>query len=207
MRVDAIIKAKKEFVEQDEVSEDLGDHIDIDTNDGILSIIDLHRDDRNSRYQVELEVALPWEMSVKTTHGVGSLSIGYASGTLDLKVSVGSVHISAKKVDTIRAVVGTGSIHLASVSVQDDVEAVTDVGDILVLLPRSEGGRFAMEAGVGSIHVDDRTDLEVSRRSLVGSSASGTIGRGGTKYVLRTGVGTVSIKSNKTRSSGKDSFI
>ncbi len=131
--------------------------------------------------------------------GDGSVTIDQAEGDLDVDTGDGSVSV-AGKLDVVKVHTGDGSITFRAepgTSMKDDWSMTTGDGGVAVYLPSDFGAELDAHTGDGAI----RNELDIesagggsderARRTL-----KGRLGAGGRTLRIRTGDGSVRLKSS-----------
>lgn len=139
--------------------------------------------------------------SVSVSSGTGNVHVaaGRVGGDLEAASGVGNVTAKAAGVaGKTRVKTGTGNVDVAFTGVQPrgDVSARSGVGDVRVRLPANAAGKFSAETGVGNLSVGGLAGVIVSR-SVMGASASGTVGEGGPHYSISSGTGNVTVRAGE----------
>ena len=130
--------------------------------------------------------------------GDGSVTVDNAEGELDVDTGDGSVSLSGK-LDVVKVHTGDGSITFrveSGTSMKGDWSMTTGDGGIALYLPPDFAAELDAHTGDGAIRNDleiagDRSDGERTRRTL-----KGKLGAGGRTLRIRTGDGTVRLKSS-----------
>jgi DUF4097 and DUF4098 domain-containing protein YvlB len=128
------------------------------------------------------------------TSGDGSVTVDNAEGRLTLDTGDGSVNVSGK-LAVVRLHTGDGSIVYradAGTTMNDDWDITTGDGGVTLYLPSGFGAELDAHTGDGSM----RNDHELSAR-LDNSTRTvrGRIGSGGRQLRIRTGDGSIRIKT------------
>jgi hypothetical protein len=131
--------------------------------------------------------------------GDGSVTVDNAEGDLDVDTGDGSVSV-AGKLDTVKVHTGDGSITFRvepGTSMKGDWSMTTGDGGVALYLPSDFGAELDAHTGDGAIRneldiaSERRGDDERARRTL-----KGRLGAGGRTLRIRTGDGTVRLKSS-----------
>ena len=127
--------------------------------------------------------------------GDGSVTVENAEGRLALDTGDGSVNVSGK-LAVVRLHTGDGSIVYradAGTTMNDDWDITTGDGGVTLYLPSGFGAELDAHTGDGSI----RNDLELSANPDNSSrTVRGRIGPGGRQLRIRTGDGSIRIKTS-----------
>jgi hypothetical protein len=130
--------------------------------------------------------------------GDGSVTVDDADGELDVDTGDGSVSV-AGKLDVVKVHTGDGSITFRvepGTSMKGDWSMITGDGGISLYLPADFGAELDAHTGDGAIRneldvTEARTGGERERRTL-----KGRLGAGGRTLRIRTGDGSVRLKSS-----------
>lgn len=138
---------------------------------------------------------------VSVTSGTGNVNVaaGRVGGDLEALSGVGNVTAKVAGVEgKTRVKTGTGNVEVVftGVAPRGDVSARCGVGNVQVRLPAGAAGKFSAETGVGNLSVGGLAGVTVSR-SVMGASASGTVGDGEPHYSISTGTGNVAVRADE----------
>jgi hypothetical protein len=129
--------------------------------------------------------------------GDGSVSLDDVSGDLDVETGDGSVNV-AGKLATVKLHTGDGSITFRAApgtSMKDDWSITTGDGGVGLYLPSDFGAELDAHTGDGSIRNDlqlsGEGDRDKERRTL-----RGKLGAGGKTLRIRTGDGSIRLKTS-----------
>jgi DUF4097 and DUF4098 domain-containing protein YvlB len=127
--------------------------------------------------------------------GDGSVTLEEAEGDVDVSTGDGSVSVSGK-LGAVRLQTSDGSITLRAergTSMKDDWSLSTGDGGVSVFLPSDFAADLDAHTGDGTIRsdLDISSDGESGRRSL-----KGKLGAGGKLLKIRTGDGSIRLKSS-----------
>ena len=130
--------------------------------------------------------------------GDGSVTVDNAAGDLDVDTGDGSVSV-AGKLDVVKVHTGDGSITLRAepgTSMKSDWSMTTGDGGVALYLPSDFAAELAAHTGDGAI----RNELDIERAGGDDERArrtlKGRLGAGGRTLRIRTGDGTVRLKSS-----------
>lgn len=129
--------------------------------------------------------------------GDGSVVIDGAEGRLNVDTGDGSVNV-AGKLEAVRLHTGDGSVALRAASgaaMVEDWEITTGDGSVSLFLPADFNARIDAHTGDGRISNDlnvERADDDVRPRRRL----RGVLGEGGKLIRVRTGDGSIRLKSN-----------
>ncbi|MDE3052555.1 MAG: DUF4097 family beta strand repeat protein [Gemmatimonadota bacterium] len=130
--------------------------------------------------------------TVKASSGNGELDVSGAAGSVTASTGNGRVRV-ATGAGPVRASTGNGDITVdmrADPGAQD-MSFTTGHGDISVTVPGGINADFDASTGWGSIHTDFPIRVEGSMNPR---HIRGTIGRGGQRIHMSTGVGTIELR-------------
>lgn len=223
LHVLAVVKARKKYIDEDEVSDDFEAHVRMTRNGDVLEIADVHGEDQNKEarrgWSVSLTIWVPKSLAIDARSGAGDVHVAEASGSVSLMSGAGDVTLAVGEtsLDTVKLQSGAGNVTLSAAEVDGTLDAVSGAGNVSVTLtdggasgdvtlhsgagsitlnvPDNIHGDFEMQAPVGRIKIGSDWDLNV-KRSMIGSKASGAVGGGGPLYKLHTGAGSISINSD-----------
>ena len=129
--------------------------------------------------------------------GDGSITLDSAQGTVDIDTGDGSVSVSGKP-DAIKVHTGDGSVTLRADSgtrMTDEWSITTGDGGIVVSLPQDFDAELDANTGDGSIHTEMTVSTDgggaISRHSV-----RGRLGSGGKLLRIRTGDGSIRLKTS-----------
>jgi len=158
--------------------------------DDVHGTLDLHTGDGSVKAR---DVA----GKIKVSTGDGSVTLDSADGDLDIDTGDGSVSVSGK-LGIVKLHTSDGSITLradSGTAMKDDWSLSTGDGGVVLYLPKDFGADLDANTGDGSIRneLDITTDSggESGRRSL-----RGKLGAGGKMLRIRTGDGSIRLKSS-----------
>jgi len=129
--------------------------------------------------------------------GDGSVTIDEAEGDLDIDTGDGSVSV-AGKLDVVKVHTGDGSITFRAepgTSMKDDWSMTTGDGGVSVYLPSDFAAELDAHTGDGAI----RNELDIERSGgdeRARRTLKGRLGSGGRTLRIRTGDGSVRLKSS-----------
>ena len=129
--------------------------------------------------------------------GDGSVTIDEAEGDLDIDTGDGSVSV-AGKLDVVKVHTGDGSITFRAepgTSMKDDWSMTTGDGGVSVYLPSDFAAELDAHTGDGAI----RNELDIKRPGgdeRARRTLKGRLGSGGRTLRIRTGDGSVRLKSS-----------
>jgi len=169
----------------------------------------------------KLIVSLPAASDLTARSGDGSIDIERIAGKVDLHSGDGSIKARSLKGDVsatsgdgsiriegafgaLRAHTGDGSITIVAADgerASRDWDISTGDGSVTVELPKSFGADIDAHTGDGSIHLDNVTVSDVSGR-LEKRSLKGRIGGGGAALRIRTGDGSITLRSVRPSGTG-----
>ena len=216
VRIDAVVRLESERVATTNKGE-FADHVLLIANGDKLTIADAHTGDADEKdWSVEFVVHAPPSWAISLNTGVGDLLLEDATGLVQLDTGVGDIRLAAGVASSVEATTGVGDLDLELAGVaqgvraetgtgditlriretppSQDVHLETGVGDITVTLPSTAAGVFDLRTGVGSIAAPGRDGIVVNKNRGPSSKAAGTVGEGGPKYTLATGVGDITVK-------------
>ena len=150
--------------------------------------------------QVNLDITVPAELSLKVTQSVGSVQIDGVRVPVPLEVinSVGEVALNnVQALDGMTLHVDTGNVTFSGALGDRASYAVTvATGNITVSLPKDSSARMDASATTGEISL---TGLVLSgqsqQKSVVGMKLSGILGAGGPTLRLSAAVGNIQIQA------------
>ena len=129
--------------------------------------------------------------------GDGSVTLESADGDLDVDTGDGSVSVSGK-LERVKLHTGDGSITLrldAGATMKDDWSLTTGDGGVSVYLPSSFAAELDAHTGDGTIRSElTLTTTEVGEKSR--RTVKGRLGEGGKTLKIRTGDGSIRLKSS-----------
>ena len=139
---------------------------------------------------------------IAVSTGDGSVTIDSAEGDLDVDTGDGSVRVEGKLAG-VRLHTGDGSVTLRAESgsaMKDEWSITTGDGGVNVSLPSDFGADLDAHSSGGSIRSEFRTDNDSDDRDRDRESrrhtVRGKIGSGGKTLKIRTGDGSIRIKSS-----------
>ena len=130
--------------------------------------------------------------------GDGSVTIDSAEGDLDVNTGDGSVRVEGK-LSGVRLHTGDGSVTLhagAGSAMKDEWSITTGDGGVAVYLPSDFGAELDAHSSGGSIRSEFKTDGDTEDRDSHRRALRGRIGSGGKTLTIRTGDGSIRIKSS-----------
>jgi len=134
---------------------------------------------------------------ITVSTGDGSVTLDQTEGDLDVETGDGSVRVDGK-LAVVKVHTGDGSITLRAEdgsAMKDDWSINSGDGGVVVSLPSGFGAELDAHSDGGSIrsefHVDSDRDSDSERHTL-----RGRIGEGGKTLKIRTGDGTIRVKSS-----------
>ena len=130
---------------------------------------------------------------VTVTTGVGDITAERVDGEIDLKTGTGDVELSRVSGE-LDVKIGVGDIQISSTSPPRDGAWRIDVGtgDVEIVLPEDAEFWISAKTGLGSV----RLDFPLTRTLHMKSRAvEGTVGSGGLRMHIRSGMGTIRIQS------------
>ncbi len=130
---------------------------------------------------------------VNITTGVGDIVGERIHGDIELKTGTGDVELS-RVAGELDAKIGVGDIRISSVELPQDGAWRIDVGtgDVEIILPEDAGFWISAKTGLGSVRMDfPLTRMVVTKPRAV----EGTVGAGGFRMHIRSGMGTIRIQS------------
>lgn len=215
-QLQVIVKARRDRVEEGEVSDRADDHFSVRQEDGTLVIRSLHEQDDEREggnpWQVSFALQVPRPMAVAARTAVGDIEVSEAEGAVRLHTSVGDVTVDSDAAASVSATTGvgdvtlrcarvsggvvvesaTGSLDVLLGSVGDGTEIKTGVGDINLDCGRGLSAQLQLSTGVGRIQTNG-VELTGTRR-MVGQNGSVEIGQGGRSIPVATGVGNITVR-------------
>jgi hypothetical protein len=140
---------------------------------------------------------------IAVSTGDGSVTIDSAEGDLDVDTGDGSVRVEGK-LTGVRLHTGDGSVTLRAESgsaMKDEWSITTGDGGVNVSLPPDFGAELDAHSSGGSIRSEFRTgsdsdDRDSSDRESRKHTLRGKLGSGGKTLKIRTGDGSIRIKSS-----------
>jgi len=140
---------------------------------------------------------------VTVSTGDGSVTLDSSEGDLDVDTGDGSVRVEGK-LTGVKLHTGDGSVTLRAESgstMKDDWSITTGDGGVVVDLPSSFGAELDAHSSGGSIRSEFRTegeseDRDSSDRESRRHTLRGKIGAGGKTLKIRTGDGSIRLKSS-----------
>lgn len=130
--------------------------------------------------------------------GDGSVTIDNAEGDLDVDTGDGSVSVSGK-LDVVKVHTGDGSITLRAepgTSMKKDWSMTTGDGGVALYLPADFSAELDAHTGDGAIRNELQVAREPADRERERRTLKGRLGAGGRTLRIRTGDGSVRLKSS-----------
>jgi hypothetical protein len=130
--------------------------------------------------------------------GDGSVTLEDAEGDLDVETGDGSVSV-AGKLAAVKLHTGDGSITFRAApgtAMKDDWSMTTGDGGIAVYLPSDFGAELDAHTGDGSIRNELRLTTEGGDESSGRRTVKGRLGAGGKSLRIRTGDGSIRLKTS-----------
>lgn len=169
----------------------------------------------------KLIVSMPAAGDLAARSGDGSIDVERIAGTVDLHSGDGSIRARALKGDVsvtsgdgsiridgafgaLRAHTGDGSITVLAADgarASKDWDITTGDGSVTLELPKAFGAELDAHTGDGRIHLEDVTVANVTGR-LDRRSLKGRIGDGGAALRIRTGDGSITLRSVQPSGTG-----
>ncbi len=170
----------------------------------------------------KLIVSLPAQSDLSARSGDGSIDVERVSGKIDLHSGDGSIKgrsltgdvsvttgDGSVRVDgvfgTLRAHTGDGTVTIVaaadSTRAARDWDIDTGDGSVTLELPKAFGAELDAHTGDGRIHLEDLSVADVAGE-LDRSSLKGRLGGGGARLRIRTGDGSITLRSARPSGTG-----
>ena len=169
----------------------------------------------------KLIVSLPAASDLTARSGDGSIDVERINGKVDLHSGDGSIRARSVNGDVsvtsgdgslhvdgafgaLRAHTGDGRITIVAAEgarAEKDWDITTGDGSVTLEVSKSFGAELDAHTGDGSIHLDEVTVSDVSGR-LEKRSLKGRIGGGGAALRIRTGDGSITLRSARPSGTG-----
>ena len=217
VRVEAVVKLNEDLVAVTDKGA-FPDHVKVTVAGDTIKVEDAHTgqpDEKN--WAVSMVLHVPPRLALKVTNGVGDVIAKSTSSDVHLTSGVGDVTAEVEQAGEVKVTTGVGDVRLVAQAVSgalsassgtgtvdvklatgamgSDVVLASGTGDLRLALPAGSPGVFTLTTGVGSVTITGHDGIKKSGGSASPSkSAKGTIGTGGPKYTLKTGVGSITLE-------------
>ncbi|MBI1848757.1 MAG: DUF4097 family beta strand repeat protein [Planctomycetes bacterium] len=191
-RDEVLVVAEKEAQGRDDADarENLGRiRVDVEpTADGLSVVTRLLEGHASGGVSYHLTVPAWARVEVKVV--TGDVDLEGLTGGVDVHVTTGDVMLRGVATPAAANVV-TGTIDVFVSDLEHPVSLETVTGNVKVGLPNGKGARLDTETTVGSIACDG--NVKVSRDSVVGARANGSINGGGPDVHVRVTTGDIRV--------------
>ncbi len=117
----------------------------------------------SDRCEVSYDIRVPADTNVRAETGAGDVRAAGVAGRAVLRAGAGEVAGTALRSRRVEASTSAGGVELSFTEPPQRVRAVSEAGDVTVLVPGPRTYRVVARTSVGSVDVDVRTDPDAPR--------------------------------------------